>query len=214
MVLIKSLIALSVVIWNAIVFMQASGIQLPEFEYHNYKEMLVFLQNLKQQYPSLCHLYDIGASVQGRRLLVLAIGIKPNQHIPGRPEFKYIANMHGNEAAGREILLHLAKYLLSQYNSNKEITQLVNSTRIHIMPSLNPDGFEIAVQGHCTGTQGRYNANFKDLNRNFEDPYLKRKQPIQPETRAIMDWIQKIPFVLSAQPLRNPLAKHALGARG
>lgn len=198
MVSFKSLVVLATVIWNADIFIQANGVQLPEFEYHNYREMLIFLQNLQHQYPSLCHLYDIGTSVQGRRLLVLAIGIKPNQHIPGRPEFKYIANMHGNEAVGREMLLHLAKHLLSQYSVNKEITRLVNSTRIHIMPSMNPDGFEIAVQGYCTGTRGRYNANYKDLNRNFKDPYLKRKQPIQPETKAIMNWSQKIPFVLSA----------------
>ncbi|EDV28843.1 uncharacterized protein TRIADDRAFT_18200 [Trichoplax adhaerens] len=184
--------------WSTYTFNQAQGIQSPEFDYHHYQEMLTFLQSLQHQHPSISHLYDIGRSVQGRRLLVLAIGINPNQHVPGRPEFKYVANMHGNEAVGREMLLHLAKYLLNHYNIIDDITQLLNTTRIHIMPSMNPDGFEIAVQGHCTGTQGRYNANYKDLNRNFDDPYLERKESVQPEVSAIMDWIKKIPFVLSA----------------
>lgn len=37
----------------------------------------------------------------------MVVSSSPYQHIVGQPNVKYVANMHGNEAVGREMLLHL-----------------------------------------------------------------------------------------------------------
>lgn len=44
----------------------------------------------------------------------------------------------------------------------------------------------------------RYNARGFDLNRNFPDHFKTNNKQQQPETKAVRDWIERIPFVLSA----------------
>jgi len=63
--------------------------------------------------------------------------------------FKWVANMHGNEAIGRELVIAMCRYLLENYGKDDRVTSLVNGTDLWMMPSLNPDGFEIAKEGHC-----------------------------------------------------------------
>ena len=66
--------------------------------------------------------------------------------VPVKPEFKYIANMHGNEVLGRELMLKLADFLCEQYMSgNSNIQSLIEKTRIHLMPTMNPDGWQLAT---------------------------------------------------------------------
>ena len=47
------------------------------------------------------------------------------------------------------------QYLVKNYNEDHYVRWLLDNTRIHILPSLNPDGFEVAREGTCQGGQGR-----------------------------------------------------------
>ncbi|XP_005856670.1 PREDICTED: carboxypeptidase M [Myotis brandtii] len=179
------------------------GLLLPlvaalDFSYHHQEEMETFLKNVAQNYSSITHLHSIGKSVKGRNLWVLVVGRSPKEHRIGIPEFKYVANMHGDETVGRELLLHLIDYLVTNDGKDFEITRLINSTRIHIMPSMNPDGFEAVKKPDCFYTNGRENNNFYDLNRNFPDAFEFNNESRQPETVAIMEWLKTETFVLSA----------------
>uniref|UniRef100_A0A8C2Z2K4 Carboxypeptidase D n=1 Tax=Cyclopterus lumpus TaxID=8103 RepID=A0A8C2Z2K4_CYCLU len=173
-------------------------IQPQEFRHHSYSDMDLFLRKYSSEFPSIVHLYNIGHSVEDRELYVMVISDNPTVHEHGEPEFKYIANMHGNEVVGRELLLNLIEYLCRNYGTDPEVTELVNNTRIHIMPSMNPDGYEVATEGDVRGYKGRNNSNKFDLNRNFPDQFFIIKEPRQPETIAVMNWAKSIPFVLSA----------------
>lgn len=170
-------------------------------EHHNYHAMTNILKEINRQWPKITNLYTIGKSVENRELWVLVISDHPERHERGEPEFKYVGNMHGNEVLGREVLLHLAYYLCSQYDSNDDVKSLVDSTRIHILPSMNPDGWEISLEGVCSNVVGRRNKNGCDLNRNFPDLLNPRTKgdclAREKETKAVMKWISSLPFVLS-----------------
>jgi len=192
---------------------------------HSYREMLEYMKLVKYTCPDITRLYSIGQSVQGRDLLVLEFSTTPGEHELLKPEFKYVGNMHGNEVVGKELLLWLADYLCHEYKSgNAKITKLIQSTRIHILPSMNPDGYEKAYDSDIVPKPyvlGRKNANNVDLNRDFPNldklacllPQGQRSDHLtqvmafrqsqssegcQPETLAIINWISRHPFVLSA----------------
>lgn len=167
------------------------------FKYHNYEQMTKYLRAMSSRFPSLTALYSIGKSVQGRDLWVMVVSASPYEHMIGKPDVKYVGNIHGNEAVSREVLLQLIHYLTTNYNSDPYIRWLLENTRIHIMPSMNPDGFEVSKEGTCEGGQGRYNARGFDLNRNFPDYFKQNNKRTQPETDAVKEWVSKIQFVLS-----------------
>ncbi|XP_043282547.1 carboxypeptidase M-like isoform X5 [Venturia canescens] len=169
-----------------------------DFKYHNYEQMSRFLRATSLRFQNLTALYSIGKSVKGRDLWVMVVSSSPYEHMIGKPDVKYIANIHGNEAVGRELMLHLIHLLVTKYGVDPYITWLLDNTRIHILPSMNPDGFEVSKEGSCEGGQGRYNARGFDLNRNFPDYFKQNNKKSQPETEAVKEWVSKIQFVLSA----------------
>ena len=163
----------------------------PMRDYHNYEELTNELIGISNAYPDITNLTSIGQSVQGRELWVLEISDNPGIN-EIEPEFKYIANMHGDETVGRELSLYLIDWLCSNYGLDDRATYLINNTSIHIMPSMNPDGFELGQ---------RNNANDVDLNRDFPDQFddpINSVNGRQPETRAVMEWSNQHNFTLSA----------------
>lgn len=123
-----------------------------------------------------------------------------------KPEFKYIGNMHGNEVLGREILLAFAHHLCREFwAGNPDIRALLASTRIHIMPSMNPDGWQTATDNGGTDYLiGRTNNNSVDLNRNFPDldriMYTNEKLHNMEQNNHLLDMVDTL-----SEPVRNLL---------
>lgn len=177
--------------------------------FHDHESLSNKLQELRSQFPNIVHIYSLEEkSVSGRYLQVIQIGPHAGKPRPLlTPMVKYVANMHGNEVIGREMLLALAEYLVTEYTQgNPRITQLLDTIDLHLLPTANPDGFARSVKGVCRGyshDSGRTNDNGIDLNRNFPDwdlvgaPEEVIFDGREPETRALMRWILDNPFVLS-----------------
>lgn len=112
-----------------------------EPHYHSEQQLLDLFARLAKKYPDLARVHSLGTSVDGRDLTVIEISRNVGSRDLLKPMFKYVANMHGDETIGREMLIYLAQYLLDNYGNMPEITELVDRTDIYLMPSMNPDGF-------------------------------------------------------------------------
>lgn len=182
-------------------FLKNSGIKFVELNNHqmmveslNYptpEQIESRLRSLHQAYPQLTQIIEIGKSNDGRALLVLKIS--DNAAIDEiEPEFKYISSMHGDEITGREVMVALAENILKEYSVNTKIKELVDSTEIFIMASMNPDGSHRMQRG---------NANYVDLNRDFPDFSTSDNQDNpagrEIETQSVMKFQKSRQFALS-----------------
>ncbi|KRT80349.1 Peptidase [Oryctes borbonicus] len=183
-------------------FVKGTSMKNVDFIYHNYSNLTALMKgwNNTSFHPRIYkNLYSIGKSIQDRELWVMEISAGPKNET-SLPNVKLIGNIHGNEVFGRELLLHFIEYIFAEYTKDEAVTRLLDNTRLHIMPSMNPDGYEssnVGDGGFCSGGLGRENALGLDLNRNFPDYYHNNREPLQVETKAVMQWMDKIPFVLS-----------------
>nr|XP_020029428.1 probable carboxypeptidase X1 isoform X4 [Castor canadensis] len=197
-----------------------------EFRHHDYKAMRKLMKQVNEQCPNVTRIYSIGKSHQGLKLYVMEMSDQPGEHELGEPEVRYVAGMHGNEALGRELLLLLMQFLCHEYlQGNPRVTRLLTEMRIHLLPSMNPDGYEIAYRkgSELAGwAEGRWTYQGIDLNHNFADLntplwdaedyglvipnhhvplptyYTLPNATVAPETWAVIEWMKRLPFVLSA----------------
>lgn len=200
-----------------------------DFRHHDYKAMRKLMKQVNEQCPNITRIYSIGKSHQGLKLYVMEMSDQPGEHELGEPEVRYVAGMHGNEALGRELLLLLMQFLCHEFlRGDPRVTRLLTETRIHLLPSMNPDGYETAFRrgSELVGwAEGRWNHQGIDLNHNFADLntplweaedeglvpdtvpnhhlplptyYTLPNATVAPETWAVIKWMQRIPFVLSA----------------
>lgn len=200
-----------------------------DFRNHNYKDMRQLMKVVNEECPTITRTYSLGKTAKGLKIYAMEISDNPGEHEIGEPEFRYTAGLHGNEILGRELLLLLMQFMCKEYrDGNPRILTLVHETRIHLVPSLNPDGYEIAspmgselgnwALGHWTEEGYDIFTNFPDLNTAFwaaedrkwvpsrvpnnnlpiPESFLAEDATVATETRAIIAWMEKNPFVLGA----------------
>ena len=195
---------------------QVSGI--PGFPcYRTVAETYSSAQTLANAYPQLATWIDIGNSWEksqpggepGSDLLVLRL---TNSNIPGpKPRLFIMASIHAREYTPAELATRFAEYLLHAYNTDADVTWLLDYQEVHLLLQANPDGRKLAeTRAYYDYIWWRKNTNLTycpinqnsrgaDLNRNFEfqwqaggsspyecdDTYRGTEAASEPETQAI-----------------------------
>ncbi len=147
-----------------------------------YEEMAADLDRLKEAYPGLIQTEILGQSEDGRDIHLLKLG-------KGEHKSLLLGGVHGCEIAATPLLVKMANEYAIHYYSEEEfdgfnVKELLDKVTLYIVPLVNPDGMEIAVNGGKTlltqevvevfkqipgrpFTDWKANARGVDLNRNF-----------------------------------------------
>lgn len=139
-------------------------------EYHGYTGTEKYLKDIAKAYPSITSLMDIGKSTFGRSIYVLVISnmktgttldaqvelknmrkegvknVQPMKPYQGKPGQWICAAMHGNEYTGTEVCLYIIDKLITGYETDQNIKDLINNKVFYICPIVNPDGVYNSVE--------------------------------------------------------------------
>jgi len=143
-------------------------------EYHTFDQMEQMLQNIADSYPSFTSLYSIGKSYEDRDIWCLEITDNPgiDEEEPG---VFYMGVHHAREWPTLEICLNIADKLTSEYDSDINISDVVDNRRLWLVPCVNPDGYYYDHDLHQGAKWWRKNRHYitefgtygVDLNRNY-----------------------------------------------
>ncbi len=199
-----------------------------ETVYHSFDEPDVGIKDrifrVAEDYPELVELETIGYSINERPLLALSL-TKKSKKLMGKkgrkckPEVLILATHHAREWVATQMAIRLVDYLTGNYGSDERVTQLLDTTKIWVIPVANPDGYEYTFSnerlwrknlrdndedGEITIVDGG------DLNRNFpsrwglddegsspilSDATYRGPEPnSEPETQAVIEFIEEHQF--------------------
>ena len=115
---------------------------LPFKHFLSFDEASAFAERLARARPELVTLGELGRSREGRALHVLTITDSATGPPGEKPAYLIHGNIHASELSGTHAALFTARQLLADYPDS----DLLERVEFHIIPRLNPDGAEFAVQ--------------------------------------------------------------------
>ena len=133
---------------------------LPDWEdgeYHDYYLTTEMLNDLNDNFPDLVDVFSIGKSVLGKEIWCIRITNENNNQV--KSSCLIDGCIHGEEWEAGEACLYLSEYLLINFETNKTVVDILNTSEVYIVPLVNPDGRQNSEHG---------NDNSVDLNRNFD----------------------------------------------
>ena len=107
--------------------------------YRTVTEYYAEMNFLAKTFPEVVQLHVMGYSHEGNPIIALEISNAPGVD-DGRPNSVHNAGAHAREWPANEFAMNLAWYLITQYGTNERITDILDTTRVWLLPLMNPDG--------------------------------------------------------------------------
>lgn len=107
--------------------------------YYAYAEWTKIMHDIQKKYTQLADIQSIGKSRMGRDQYLITITAKSTGKHSDKPAMWVDGAIHGNEVNGISCSLYLMWYLLTRYEYDPYVHELVNNTTFYILPGLNVD---------------------------------------------------------------------------
>lgn len=107
--------------------------------YYSYAEWTQMMKEIAKKYPDLASVESIGKSQMGRDQLLITITNKKTGDHSAKTAMWVDGAIHGNEVNGINCSLYLMWYLLTRYDYDPYVFNMVNDRTFYILPGLNVD---------------------------------------------------------------------------
>jgi hypothetical protein len=111
-------------------------------EYYDNKSLSRRLASLAGENPNLVRVDSIARSMRKRKVWLVELGKGTKQDRQTRPAMLVVAGIEGNDLIGCTVAVNWVEHLVKQYENDAEISKLLKTTTIYILPRLNPDAAE------------------------------------------------------------------------
>ncbi|OYU28210.1 MAG: carboxypeptidase [Burkholderiales bacterium PBB2] len=123
-----------------------AALPTPKFdEFYRYDALTELLFAYAEARPNLVSVRSIGRSHEGRDIWVLVLTNTASGADIDKPAFWLDGNIHAAELTASTTCLYYLHQLLSGFAVDPQITYLLDSRVIYMVPRLNPDGAELAL---------------------------------------------------------------------
>lgn len=108
--------------------------------YATYDQINSWLSQMAMAYPDLATVGSIGQSWEGRETKIIKLG-KQNTMGNPKPVIWIEGGIHAREWIVPATAIYIINKLLTEYEIDDTVTSLLNEWDIHIVPTVNPDGY-------------------------------------------------------------------------
>ena len=117
----------------------------PYDRFVKFEELTTLLRKAADAHPNLARLNPIGNSHEGRPIWCMTLTHFATGEALTKPAFYVDANIHATEISGSVAALKLIDTLLSGYGKRADVTRLLDTRVVYVLPRVNPDGAEWAM---------------------------------------------------------------------
>ncbi len=140
--------------------MTPSATPIPRFDtFYKHADLSRLLFDYAAAYPELIAVASIGKSFEGRDIWVVTATKKETGEAADKPAFWCDGNIHAAELTASTAVLYYLHQLVTGYDTDPQITRLLDTRVVYLCPRLNPDGAELALADaprHIRSSTRRY----------------------------------------------------------